>query len=69
MCNQPVSTVWEIYYNFAVVVTRPLLKDEGMADDHGAPEVGQLSRAWTRSHRETKAERREESVAGQYRMR
>ena len=27
------------------VVTRPLPMDEGMAEDHGAPEAGQLSRA------------------------
>ena len=43
-----------------------------MADDHGAPEVKQLSRVWTRGRRETespKGERRNESVAGQCRMR
>ena len=28
-----------------VVVTQPLLKDGGMAEDHGAPEAGQLLRA------------------------
>ena len=38
-----------------VVVTRPLPKDEGMAEDHGAPEVGQLPRAWTRGSKETKS--------------
>ena len=25
----------------------------GMAEDHGAPEAGQLSRVWTRGHKET----------------
>ena len=44
-----------------------------MAEDHGAPEVGQLPRAWGRGRRETeicpKSERRKESVAGQCRMR
>ena len=29
-----------------VVVTRPLPRDGGMAEDHGAPETGQLNRAW-----------------------
>ena len=40
-----------------------------MADDHGAPEAGQLSRALTRDRKETKSERRKESVVGQCRMR
>ena len=43
-----------------------------MAGDHGAPAAGQLSRVWTRGRKETespKSERREESVAGQCRMR
>ena len=40
-----------------------------MAEDHGPPEAGQLSRAWTRDRRETKIERRKESVARQCRMR
>ena len=43
-----------------------------MAEDHGAPEAGQLPRAWTRGRKETespKSERRKESVAGQCRMR
>ena len=42
-----------------------------MAEDRGAPEAGQLPRAWTRGRRETespKSERRKESVAGQCRM-
>ena len=53
-----------------VVVTRPLSRDGGMAEDHGAPEAGQLPRAWTRGRGESpKSERRKESVAGQYRMR
>ena len=44
-----------------VVFTRPLLKDGGVAEDHGVPESGQLLGAWTRGRRET--------VAGQCRMR
>ena len=35
-----------------VVVTRPLPRDRGMAEDHRAPEAGQLPRAWTRGRRE-----------------
>ena len=52
-----------------LLFTRPLTRDGGMAEDHGAPEAGQLPRVWTRGRRETKSERRKESVAGQCRMR
>ena len=55
-----------------VVVTRPLPRDGGMAEDHEAPEAGKLTRVWTRGRRETespKNERHIESVAGQCRMR
>ena len=41
-----------------VVVTRPLPRDGGMAEDHGAPEAGQLPRAWTRGRRETRNRKR-----------
>ena len=40
-----------------VVVTRPLVKDGGIAEDHGALEAGQLPRAWTRCLREIESER------------
>ena len=43
-----------------------------MAEDHGAPEAGQLPRLDQRSYRDIespKSERRKESVAGQCRMR
>ena len=43
-----------------------------MAEDHGAPEAGQLPRVWTRDRTETKTPQRAsgaESVAGQCRMR
>ena len=44
-----------------------------MAEDHGAPEAGQLTRVWTRGRIETrespKSEQRKESVAGQCRLR
>ena len=42
----------------AVVVTRPLLRDDDMAEDHGAPEAGQILRVWTRGRRETKNRQR-----------
>ena len=38
----------------AVVVTRPLRRDGCMAEDHVAPEAGQISRVWTKARRETK---------------
>ena len=41
-----------------VVVTRPLLWDGGMAEDHGAPEAGQLPRAWTKDCRDRVAKER-----------
>ena len=41
-----------------VVVTRPLPRDGGMAEDHGAPEPGQLPSAWTRGHKETESRQR-----------
>ena len=56
-----------------LLVTRPLPRDGGMAEDHGAPEAGQLPRVWARGRKEIrespKSERRKESVAGQCRMR
>ena len=41
-----------------LLITRPLPKDGGMAEDHGAPEAGQLPRVWTRGHRETESRQR-----------
>ena len=59
-----------ILFSFDVVDTRPLLRDGGMANDHGALETRKLSRVWTRGRRESpKSERRKEFVAGQSRMR
>ena len=46
-----------------VVVTRLLANDGGMAEGHGPPEAGQISKAWIRG-RMQKSERRKESVAG-----
>ena len=41
-----------------LLITRPLLRDGGMAEDHGAPEAGQLPRVWTRGHGETESRQR-----------
>ena len=41
-----------------VVVTRPLSRDGGMAEDHGVPEAGLLPRAWTKGRRETESRQR-----------
>ena len=38
-----------------LLVTRPLRRDGGMAEDHGAPEAGQLLRVWTRGRKETQS--------------
>ena len=43
-----------------VVVIRLLPRDGGMAEDHGAPESGQLFRAWTRDRREKKLPKSEQ---------
>ena len=46
----PLLTCCVLPYLVVVVVTRPLPRDGGMAEDHGAPasEARQLPRAWTR---------------------
>ena len=42
-----------------VVVGYPTLpRDGGMAEDHGAPEAGQLPRVWTRGRKETESRQR-----------
>ena len=42
-----------------VVVVYPTPSgDGGMAEDHGAPEAGQLPRVWTRGHKETESRQR-----------
>ena len=47
-----------LYAAMLLLVTRPLPRDGGMAEDHGAPEAGQLSRVWTRGRRETEGRQR-----------
>ena len=41
-----------------VVVTPPLPRDGGMAEDHGAPEAGQLRRDWTSGRKGTVSRQR-----------
>ena len=38
-----------------LLVTRLLPRDGGMAEDHGAPEAGQLPKVWTRGRKETES--------------
>ena len=51
-----------MYSNLPVLLlllfTRPLPRDGGMAEDHGAPEAGQLPRVWTRGRKETESRQR-----------
>ena len=41
-----------------VVATRPLPRDEGMAEDHGDPKAGHLSNACYKGCRETESNQR-----------
>ena len=41
-----------------LLVTRPLPRDGGMAENHEAPEAGQLPRVWTRGRTETESRQR-----------
>ena len=41
-----------------LLITQPLLRDGGMADNHGAPQAGQLPRTWNRGRRETESPQR-----------
>ena len=45
-----------------VVVIRPIPRDGGMAEDHGAPEAAKLPKAWTGDCKERKRERERERV-------
>ena len=63
---------WNKRQKMLLLITRPLPRDGGMAEDHGAPEAGQLPTVWTRGRRDRespKSERCKESIAGQCRMR
>ena len=41
-----------------VVVTEPVPRDRGVAEDHGAPEAGRFPRAWTGGRKETESRQR-----------
>ena len=45
-----------------LLVTRPLPMDGGMAEDHAAPEAGQLPKVWTRGRKETESHQRVSST-------
>ena len=60
-----VLTIYQFFYLslslrslLLLLFTRPLPRDGGMADDHGAPEAEQLPRVWTRGHKETESRQR-----------
>ena len=62
----------DTFSDMLLLFTRPLSRDGGMVEVHGASEAGKLSRAWTRGRKETENRQRvssAESVAGQCRMR
>ena len=57
----PKKVINRAKFDVVVVVTRPLPRDGGLVGDHGAPEAGQLSTAWTKVRRDrelTKSKRR-----------
>ena len=45
-----------------LLVTRPLPRDGGMAEDHGALEAGQLFKVQTRGRKETESRQRVSSA-------
>ena len=68
------SILFQVRNNFFVtrmllLITRPLQRDGGMADDHGAPEAGKLLRVWTRGRRVTESRQRVRSWTVQNEMR
>ena len=48
----------KVLLTFVVVVTRPLRRDECMAEDHEAPEPRKLSKTWTRDRKVTESRQR-----------
>ena len=49
-----------------LLITRPLPRDGGMAEDHGAPETAKLPRVWTRGRRETESRLRVSGAKSSY---
>ena len=47
-----------------LLFTRPLPRDGGMAEDHGAPEAEKLPRVWTRGRKETESRQRVSGTKG-----
>ena len=50
--------MWKYRWYLLLLITRPLLRDGGMAEDHRAPEARQLPRVWTRGRTETQSRQR-----------
>ena len=52
------SVLQKVIFVLLLLFTRPLPRDGGMAEDHGALEAGQLPRVWIRGHKETESRQR-----------
>ena len=53
-----VTSTYEKQLLFLLLFIRPLPRDGGMVEDHGAPEARQLPRVWTSGRTETESHRR-----------
>ena len=49
---------FKLLRNLLLLITQPLPRDGGMAEDHGAPEAEQLPRVWTRGRKEKESRQR-----------
>ena len=45
-----------------IVATQPLPRDGDVVEDHGAPEAGKLSRAWTKARKEIESRQKASSA-------
>ena len=59
--SRPFFNIYCYGVKLLLLIARPLPRDGGMAEDHGAPEAGQLPRVWTRGRKETESR---QSVSG-----
>ena len=56
--SKPQTELSKHVWRSLLLFTRPLPRDKGMAEDHGAPEAGQLPKVWTRGGKETESRQR-----------
>ena len=52
------STLLVVLFLLLLLFTRPLPRNESMAEYHGAPEAGKLPRVWTRGRKEIESRQR-----------